>query len=84
MSPNSGPVSWTLLHSVVSPFIIEPVGWEGIVAPAMQEQRPGREGRAKKRSLPMGMQFPQRSLVAGTLKFDNRHGQVVPSDYVDT
>src|SRR5271156_562814 len=25
-----------------------PVGWEGIAAPATQEQRPGREGRAKK------------------------------------
>src|ERR1022692_2755311 len=26
----------------------KPVGWEGIVAPAWQEQRPGQEGRAEK------------------------------------
>jgi len=31
----------------------KPVGWEGKVAPAWQEQRPGWEGRAKKRSLPI-------------------------------
>ncbi len=46
-----------MLYTLVSafrPFVeFQPVGWEGIGAPAMQEQRLGREGRAyKKGSLP--------------------------------
>jgi hypothetical protein len=37
----------------------KPVGWEGIVVPAKQERRPGREGRAQKME-PAGSQPPSK------------------------